>query len=332
MRINKNKIYNFFLKNNLSQFIMTTISSLLFDFADLVPFGVFIFSLSILIILIRIGYKLIVYNKIYNGDYSLDGRKDMKKYKVIRKNIKQPQSKYSYIYNRDILPGDILLLREEDTIPCDGVILEGECLLNTNNLLGNTDHILKSSLDHNNNYFNYIENKKSLILHGMKIVKIYNKNTSKEITVLVINTGPNTFKANFFSYLLIKQDKKGFKNIIQKKIGISNLFFSLLILAISFFILCYIHYQGKNYNSIKNYFFIILGILFMPIYFILENLIKLIHVIHLNNNKIQCGDESVLPEAGYIDTVILSKSGIQPDYKILGFCPLFFIPGTKKYQ
>ncbi len=307
MKINQNIIYINFLKKNLPYLVLGIGSSLLFDFANLVPFGVYIFILSILIVLIRIVYKFIEYKQLYNGDNSLDGKRDMKKYKVIRKNLKQSQGKFCYIFNREILPGDILLLREGDIIPCDGVILEGECILNINYLLGNTDQILKSSLDHNNNYFNYIENKKSLILHGMKIVKIYNKNTSKEITVLVINTGPNTFKANFFSYLLIKQDKKGFKNIIQKKIGISNLFFSLLILAISFFILCYIHYQGKNYNSIKNFFLIILGILFMPIYFILENLIKLIHVIHLNNNKIQCGDESVLLEAGYIDTVILSK-------------------------
>ena len=43
----------------------------------------------------------------------------------------------------------------------------------------------------------------------MKIMKIYTKNNSKEITVLAINTGPNTFKANLFSNL------KKIKNILN---------------------------------------------------------------------------------------------------------------------
>ena len=330
MRINKKMIYNFFLKQNLSQFIMTTISSLLFDYANLVPFGIFIFFLSNLTILIRIGYKYIIYKQIYNDDNSLEGKKNMKKYKVIRKNIKQPQSKYSYIYNRDILPGDILFLREEDTSPCDCVILEGECILNTNYLLGNTDNILISSIENNSNYFNYIKNKKNIILQGMKLVKIYNKNNSKEITVLVINTGPNTFKANLFSNLIIKKDKKDFKTLIKNFIDVYYIIYCLVLLCISIFLLLYFYFKEKNHKPITNYLLIILGFIFMPINIILENLIKLISLIHLNSHNIQCGDESILSEAGNIDTVIFSKSGIKADYKILAFCPLFFEPGTKK--
>ena len=119
--------------------------------------------------------------------------------------MQQHQNKYSYIYNNEIIPGDVLLLREEDIIPCDGVILEGECILSTNYLLGNSDPILRSSLESNDNYFNYVKNKKNIIFHGMKIIKIYTKNNYKEITVLAINTGPNTFKANLFSNLILKK-------------------------------------------------------------------------------------------------------------------------------
>jgi hypothetical protein len=73
-----------------------------------------------------------------------------------------------------------------------------------------------------------------------------------------------------------------------------------------------------------------MGILFMPIHFISENVIKLISMIHLNNHKILCLDESKITEVGYIDTVIFSKSGNKNKYKIISFCPLYFKPGTKK--
>ena len=330
MKINRNTIYFFFLKQNLRQFIMATISSFLFEFGNLTPFGIFIFSLSILIILIRIGYKFLIYKRLYNEDNSLDGKKNMKKYKVIRKIIKQSQNKYCYIYHRDILPGDILLLREKDIIPCDGVILEGECILNANNLLGKTDQILKSSLECDNNYFNYIKNKNNIVLHGMKIVKIYSKNISKEITFLAINTGSNSYKANLFSNLMIKKDKKDFKTLIKQFIGIYYIIYSIAILCLSIFALLYIHIREKSQNSFKKHILTILGLILMPINNILENSIRLISIIHLNSHKIQCADESILPEAGNIDTVIFSKSGIKPDYKILAFCPLFFLPGTKK--
>ena len=68
----------------------------------------------------------------------------------------------------------------------------------------------------------------------------------------------------------------------------------------------------------------------MPIYFIVENLIKLISVNHLKKYKIQCTNESILPESRNIDTVIFSKSGNKALYKIIAFCPLYFEPGTRK--
>ena len=330
MKLNNNIIYVYFIKQNIKQIILTTLSSLCFYFANEISFGIYIFFLSLLIILIRVLYYYIRFKQLYSDDNSLDGRKKMKKYKVIRKNIQKPQSKYSYINNRDILPGDVLLLKEGDFIPCDGIILEGECLLNANYLLGNTDHILKSSLESNNNYFNYVNNKKNIIFHGMKINKIYNKNNSTEIPILAINTGPNTFKANLYSNLILKKDKKSFKSLIKNIINIYYIIFSLILFIISISVLLILYYIEKNHNSYKNYIFIILGFILMPMNFMVENLIRLISVNHLKKYTIQCTNESILAESGNINTVIFSKSGNKALYKIIAFCPLYFEPGTKK--
>ena len=331
MKLNKNMIYFYFLKFNLKQLIITIISSILFIKGDEASLGYFILWLSILILLIRIMFKFIRYKQLYNNDNSLDGRKKMKKYKVIRKNMKELQSKYSYIYNRDILPGDILLLKEDDFIPCDCVILEGECLLSSYSLLGNTDPILRSSLESNNNYFNYIENRKNIIFHGMKIIKVYTKNNSKEITVLAINTGGNTFKANLFSNLIIKaKENKNYTFLIKNLISIYYIVYALILFILSISGLLIMYYVEKGHNSLKNYILIILGLTLMPINIICENLIKLISIIHLGGFKIRCTNETILPESANIDTVIFSNSGNKEEYKIIAFCPLYFEAGTKK--
>ena len=330
MELNKNIIYTYFVKQNLNQLIMTFISGIFFIFSGDAGFGNFIFCLSIIVLIIRIIFYFIRFKQLYSDDNSLDGTKNLRKYKVIRKNMEQTSSKYSYIHIKEILPGDVLLLKEGDFFPCDGVILEGECILAVNHLLGNTDLILKSSLENNNNYFNYINNKKNIVFHGMKIMKVYTKNNSKEITVLAINTGPNTFKANLFSNLILKKDKPNFKSLIKSMISYFYSLFCLILFIISVSILIIIRLTEKNHKSLKNYILNILGLVLMPINSLLENLIKLISIIHLNNSNIHCTNDSMIPESGKIDTVIFSKSGNKTEYKIIAFCPLYFEPVTQK--
>ena len=172
--------------------------------------------------------------------------------------------------------------------------------------------------------------KSNIVFHGMKINKIYTKNTSKEIPVLAINTGSNTSKANLFSNLILKKDKKSFKFLIKNIINIYYFLFSLILFIISISALLILYYVDKNHNSCKNYILIILGFILMPMNFIVENLIRLISVNHLKKYKIQCENESILADSGNIDTVIFSKSGNKALYKIIAFCPLYFEPGTKK--
>ena len=335
MRIKKNIFYEYIIKLNIEQIIVSILTIFFLSIGDENKFAGFIFYVSFISILVRGLHKFITFRKIYYGLSSLDDAKHLKKYKVLRRNMQKSLNKYSLIKNTDILPGDVLFLSEKDFIPCDGVILEGECILNINFLLGNIDRISRKALENNNNYFSYVNNKNNIVFHGMKIMKIFTKNISKEITILAINTGANTFKANLFSNFLLKnKDKKIFRNKNKNKFHKYYISFTLtlVVLSIIVFLILYYKYKDKiNYGKkFYNYFYVIMGIVFMPIHFITENVIKLISMIHLNNHKILCLDESKITEVGNIDTVIFSKSGNQNKYKIISFCPLYFKPGTKK--
>ena len=333
MKLKKIFFYEFYIRENLHQLVITIFSVFFFSLGKETKFGGFIFYASFSTILIRILYKYITFRKLYNKDNSLDGKQGMKKYKVIRKNKQNSQSKYSYIKSSEILPGDIILLREEDLIPCDGIILEGECLLNINFLSGNTDNILRKAIENNKNYFNYVINRKSVVFHGMKIIKIYTKKITKEITIRAINTGSNTYKANYFGNLLIKRkDEKIYRNISKNFVNKYYLIFAFIIFCLSNLTILIINYKYNKKSNIgfNNYILVIIGLIMMPQHFIIENLIKLLSIMHLNNHKIQCIDESKIPESANIDTVIFSKSGNKNEYKIISFCPLYFEPQTKK--
>ena len=335
MKIKKNIFYEYIIRLNLEQIIVSILTIFFLSIGDENKFAGCIFYISFITILFRGLHKFITFRRIYYGLSSLDDTKHLKKYKVLRRNGQKSLNKYSLIKNTDILPGDVLFLRENDFIPCDGVILEGECILNIKFLLGSIDRISRKALENNNNYFNYVNNKNNIVFHGMKIMKIFTKNISKEITILAINTGANTFKANLFSNFLLKnKDKKIFINKNKNNFHKYYISFTLILVVLSMiaFLILYYKYKGKKKlgREFYNYFYVIMGIVFMPIHFITENVIKLISMIHLNNHKILCLDESKIAEVGNIDTVIFSKSGNQNKYKIISFCPLYFKPGTKK--
>ena len=116
--------------------------------------------------------------------------------------LKEENQLFSIINNIDLLPGDIVYLKENDFVPCDGLIIEGECFINQSDLIGNLNISKKISLKRNNKYFNYKYSNNCILYHGMKIMNVFSKNNEGFITVLCINTGANTMKANQFSNIL----------------------------------------------------------------------------------------------------------------------------------
>ena len=80
---------------------------------------------------------------LYKKEFTLDGEEN--KIKVKRKHkINESMNFYFEIKNCDQLPGDIIYLRENDVVPCDCLILEGECIVNENSLNGSLDILKKN--------------------------------------------------------------------------------------------------------------------------------------------------------------------------------------------
>ena len=194
--------------------------------------------------------KKIVFD-IYKKEYTLDGEE--KKLKVKRKHKFDRNSNfYCEINNCDLLPGDIIYLKANDFVPCDCLILEGECIVNENNLTGKLDIYKKSYLENNNELFNYNSNKINILYHGMKIVKTYSNLKEQCISVLCINTGPNTYKANQYSnitYLL--ERKENYKKVYALMGEGRKTTFIFMVIIFFFSILLGIFYMYNVDREIK---------------------------------------------------------------------------------
>ena len=54
-----------------------------------------------------------------------------------------------------LLPGDVILLKNNDYVPCDCIVVNGECLVSESDLTGSLNIYKKIALKNNSEYFNY---------------------------------------------------------------------------------------------------------------------------------------------------------------------------------
>ena len=335
MNLENKLLYENFMKSDLPQCISVFISGGICLICRVFAFGALLMFLSIITILIKIAYRYMKFVKKLGSDYSLDG---INEYKVKRKYMKEKKiNGYNLIKNIDLVPGDILSLNEGDIIPCDCILLEGECILNESKIIGKIDSSIRYGLEGNNNYFNYEKNKNNIAFHGSEILKIYSKDAYKSITALVINTGINTYKSNLLSNLLYKKiihkkSKSLYRRILSKYY---LLFMVLVYIASSTGIIIKYIVSGKKY-PIYNHIVLNLGLISMPIYYIIICFIKHLGISLLNNENnqsIQCIDESKLIESGKINRVIFDKTGTitENNIEISAFFPLYFDYSSFKF-
>jgi len=305
----------YFKINEIPSFILVFLSGII-EFIVLKDFISFLFkTLSIIIIFLIqfLNIKKILLNQ-YKKDFTLDG--DKNKIKVKRKYLLRENSQfYKEINNLDLVPGDVIYLKINDFVPCDCILLEGECIVNESNLTGNLDTFKKTSLENNNELFNYRDNNINILYHGMKIIKSFSKlNKVGYISALCINTGPNTYKANQYSNILYYLEKKKENSDNSKKLIIIYMiivfFLSILLSSFYFFQL---KLQLKNANHTISFYKMIILIFcksLMPVYFITFNIMVFVNVYRLQKENIICFDKSILINSGKINTIFLNKTKI----------------------
>ncbi len=341
-RYGKNEYYinlgitNFYFKKIEALYLIfiLVIQSVNIFFKDIVSFFL---SLGIIAVLFFIEYivtKQMIYD-LYKKEFTLDGEEN--KIKVKRKHkINESVNFYFEIKNCDLLPGDVIYLQENDVVPCDCLILEGECIVNENSLNGSLDISKKKSLENKNEQFNYKYNKINILYHGMKIVKTISRLKEGFILVLCINTGPNTYKANQYSNILyLFERNKEYKNMYEifgqgRKIMLYLVIVIILltiILGIVYFYTLNVNLNFKKPEVVELFYISLIRVFcksFMPVFFLTNSIIYFVGVFHLKNQNIFCFEKSKLLSPGNIDTIFLGKTGIlcESEFQINGYHPV----------
>ena len=319
-------IYNFYSKKMEIFYFIIIILTKAFELFTSDYFSLVItFGAIILILIIEYFVSRNIIFSIYEKEYTLDGNKN--KLKVKRKHKLDKNSNFYYeINNEDLLPGDIIYLKSNDLVPCDCLILEGDCIVNENYLTGSLDIFKKISLENNNEQFSYKLNKINILYHGMKIIKTYSKLNEGYISALCINTGSNTFKANQYSNILyIFERKKEYKEMYNL-MGEGRKYTLVLMVVIFFFsILLGVFYMFNvekvdDYSRLKELLLKslakILSKSFMPIYFLTNSIILIFSTLSLKKDNIICFDRSKFLSSSTINTIFFGKTGILCDNKL----------------
>ena len=89
-------------------------------------------------------------------------------------------------------------------------------------------------LENNNEQFNYKLNMINILFHGMKIIKTHSKLADGYISVLCINTGSNTYKANQYSNILYIFERNNKYKEMYKLLG-ENRKLTIVFMIITFF-------------------------------------------------------------------------------------------------
>ena len=286
----------------------------------------FITKITFIVIIKIAGYITLKKNidEPYKNEYTLDGEKHKIRVKRDYK-LKEKTEIFCNIENCDLLPGDIIFLKSNDIVPCDCLILEGECMADSNNLIGNLNIVRKLSLENKNIPFNYKLNMDNILYHGMKIVKTYSNLKQEYISALCINTGSNTYKANLYSNTLyFFERKKEYEEIYKFLNKERKIFFSICLGIAALPILLSIIYlyvimsnvseitDFKNKENRELFITLLIRIICkstMPIVSLIHETILLLGIWNLKKENVNTLEKSKLLIANNINTIFINKTG-----------------------
>ena len=106
------------------------------------------------------------------------------------------------IDSSDLVPGDVIEVTPDEKVPCDLVLLEGQCLIDESLLTGESVPMLKNQLPRNDDMFND-KNKENIIYAGTYcITSVNSKNKSQPAKALVYQIGFGTTKGRLIRSIM----------------------------------------------------------------------------------------------------------------------------------
>lgn len=99
------------------------------------------------------------------------------------------------IQSCDLVPGDILHLHKNMTVPCDCILLSGEILLDENTLTGEVTPISKLEIETSPLKFNYNHFQMNFIFEGTKVLNTVAAQTQNQyVRAIAVRTGFMSFR------------------------------------------------------------------------------------------------------------------------------------------
>ena len=314
-------LFLFFLNNEIPSYAIVIFICIIQNVA-FPDYSILIGKIGIVIGFIAIqliNIKVTIINK-YKKELTLDGNETKIRVKrnYLLKDLEESDEFFKEIEPEEILPGDIIFLKANDFVPCDCLIMEGECIASESNLTGKLDIHKKTFLKDNNDIFNYKNANINILYHGMKIIKTFSKINDNYISVLCINIGPNTYKANQYSNIFYFLERKKEYNYVYNLFGERKVIFYYIIIAICVSIIYLailssifkneIDQEGFKKLLLKTFLGCFCECLMLP-YFLNLSFMILLGIFRLQGNDIICFDKSRLINCGKINTIIFNKTG-----------------------
>ena len=269
---------------------------------------IFILILSVILIIITTYQKYLNQKKVV--DFSLNKQEKI----TVYEGPKNPPRLIDY---ENLVPGQIIKLKEEDILPCDCLLLEGFCSCIESSLTGESSSIMKYKLPKNSANFIYSENMKSYLFCGTKIENCF----PKELKALVIGTGFNTQRGNLIQSVLVPRKS----NYNFYKENITFFIFTLVFFLVGTIIFIVLDSREENLDNVGgNLFENILDLLAMAIPSSLPLTLTLgtfYYQYSLISKQISCSGVYRLMAAGKINKLIFDKTGTltEEDLELHGY-------------
>ena len=207
-----------------------------------------------------------------------------------------------------IVPGEIIKIRPNHRMFFDGLILNGFCTVDESELTGETNEVYKTQLPYSKDNFKY-ENKSHFLFQGTNIIQCANERNNDLITVLVLNTGMNTNRANLLLNLVF--GKNG-NYSFYKDIWIFGLIMFIFWLLTSIYII---------YFKLSIHIFNLLTIILPPVLNITLTSSTNKYKNSLKSQNIQCINKDKITAAGKANIICLDKTGTltENEFELYGY-------------
>lgn len=106
-----------------------------------------------------------------------------------------------------MVPGDVVEIPENCSIPCDLILLTGSCIVNESMLTGESIPVIKNSLPFTNDIYDVNSDNKYTLYGGTKVIQTRSFGQSK-VLGLVIRTAFVTTKGNLVRDILYPKPNK----------------------------------------------------------------------------------------------------------------------------